>query len=95
MHEQFIKILDERLPKFAEEVPLSIPALGTMKLPKLKPIVAEATKGDMSTSFDMKSIALPEQKSERETQVNEPQTEEPVNENPISGEQGTTTPSNN
>jgi len=97
MHDRFGKILDQYLPKFAEEVPISIPSLGGLKLPKLKPIVAVEPKEaqptttgsiDIPLSMNMKSIDLPYQKDEHETQVTEqPKIEEPKDENAISREQ--------
>lgn len=97
MHEEFIKILDKHLPKFAEEVPISIPALGTMKLPKLKPMVSDspATKSDINTPLDAKSVDLPPQAQEHDTQVREQPKEEPANENQVSAEQGAETPGSN
>jgi len=97
MHEQFIKILDARLPKFAEEVAVSIPQLNAMKLPKLKPLTGEPsvekTTGDF-TPLNIESVGLPQQKGEHETQAPQP-IQEPVNENQASIEQGTESPASN
>jgi hypothetical protein len=75
MHEQFVKILDKHLPKFPEEVPINIPVLSGMKLPKLKPMVAgpikESERGEINTPLDIQSVDLPKQKDEHETQTSE------------------------
>jgi glycosyltransferase involved in cell wall biosynthesis len=101
MHEQFTKIIEEWVPKFPEEVAVSIPALGTMKLPKLKPISSAEVqkppteeKGDINTPLNVESVSLPQQKDEHETQITE-QPKEETNENTVSTGQGTETAGGN
>jgi glycosyltransferase involved in cell wall biosynthesis len=95
MQEIFAKILEERLPKFAEEVSLNIPLLGTMKLPKLKPMVSEPSVGSINAPLDIKSVELPYQKNEHETQIREQINEESTNENSTDTKHGTETTSSN
>lgn len=83
MHDNFVKIIDKYVPKFAMEVPVNIPKMGSIKLPKLKPVDAPAvtTVTDINKQLDARSSELPREKNEHETAVSEQPKEESTNEN--------------
>lgn len=76
MQERFTEILDQYLPKFATEVPISLPQLSAMKLPKLRPIT-EPSVSNLATLQEGKQADLPMPKDEHETQITEQPKEEP------------------
>jgi len=83
MHEEFVKILDKYLPKFEvpDEVVATIPKLGSIKLPKLKPIVPPATKteiGTLNSEMEVKSMQLPEPMSEHDSPIPQGKMENPI-----------------
>ena len=84
MHEEFIKILDKHLPKFEvpDEIVATIPKLGSIKLPKLKPMVAPTTTpteiGGLSAPEGMKSIDLPRPPEEHDIAAPQGKMENPT-----------------